>query len=62
MKWSARDNKIVRKEIIVTSDVKGLKEISDYMNSSNQSFFGRYVRRILGVSPSEYRKTREEKN
>lgn len=30
-------------------------EISDALNFSSQSFFSRYVRKVLGVSPSEYR-------
>ena len=30
-------------------------EIADILNFSSQSFFSRYVRKVLGVSPSEYR-------
>lgn len=30
-------------------------EIADAYNFSSQSFFSRYVRKVLGVSPSEYR-------
>lgn len=30
-------------------------EIADTLNFSSQSFFSRYVRKVLGVSPSEYR-------
>lgn len=30
-------------------------EIADALNFSSQSFFSRYVRKVLGVSPSEYR-------
>lgn len=30
-------------------------EIADSLNFSSQSFFSRYVRKVLGVSPSEYR-------
>lgn len=32
-----------------------LTEIADMLNFSSQSFFSRYVRNALGVSPSEYR-------
>ena len=32
-----------------------IKEISDKMNFSNPSFFGRNVHRLLRMSPSEYR-------
>jgi len=31
-------------------------EIADILNFSSQSFFSRYVRKVLGVSPSEYRR------
>jgi AraC family transcriptional regulator, transcriptional activator of pobA len=31
-------------------------EIADSFNFSSQSFFSRYVRKVLGVSPSEYRR------
>lgn len=30
-------------------------EIADTLNFSSQSFFSRYVRKVLGVSPSDYR-------
>lgn len=32
-----------------------LTEIADTLNFSSQSFFSRYVRKVLGVSPSEFR-------
>lgn len=34
---------------------KSIKEISDYLNFPNLSFFGKYVKAHLGVSPKEYR-------
>ena len=34
---------------------KSLTEISDLMNFSNISYFSRYVKKVLGKSPSEYR-------
>ena len=30
-------------------------DIADTMNFSSQSFFSRYVRKVLGVTPSQYR-------
>jgi AraC-like DNA-binding protein len=32
-----------------------LTDIADEMNFSSMSFFSRYVKKVLGVSPSEYR-------
>ena len=32
-------------------------DIADEMNFSSMSFFSRYVKKVLGVSPSEYRKS-----
>ena len=34
-----------------------VKQIIDELNFSSQSFFGRYFKRIVGVSPKEYRKS-----
>jgi AraC-like DNA-binding protein len=33
-----------------------IQQISEELNSPSQSFFGKYFKRIVGVSPSEYRK------
>ena len=43
--------------IIILLENKNLNftEIADTLNFSSQSFFSRYVRKVLGVSPSEYR-------
>ena len=38
---------------------KSIKEIADYFNFSNQSFFGKYVKAHLGMSPAKYRTTEE---
>lgn len=35
---------------------KSIKEISEYLNFPNTSFFGKYVKAHLGYSPKEYRK------
>ena len=32
-----------------------ISEIADEMSFSSHSFFTRYVKKVLGVSPSEYR-------
>lgn len=40
---------------LLKNDKLSLKDIANQMNFSTQSFFGRYVKRILGISPSEYR-------
>ena len=36
-----------------------LTDIADEMNFSSMSFFSRYVKKVLGVSPSEYRKANQ---
>lgn len=41
--------------MLLKNDKLSIKDITNQMNFSTQSFFGRYVKRILGVSPSEYR-------
>lgn len=38
---------------------KCIKEISEYFNFPNQSFFGKYVKAHLGMSPAKYRNTTE---
>lgn len=39
---------------------KSIKEISDYFNFSNPSFFGKYVKAQLGMSPKHYQDMQEE--
>ena len=39
---------------------KSIKEISEEFNFPNQSFFGRYVKLHTGLSPINYRNTKEE--
>ena len=36
------------------SNIKSVKEISKNLNFQSQSFFGRYFKRITGMSPREY--------
>jgi len=43
--------------LIILLENKSLSftQIADTLHFSSQSFFSRYVRKVLGVSPSEYR-------
>ncbi|WP_190300427.1 helix-turn-helix domain-containing protein [Rufibacter hautae] len=41
--------------ILLDNNKLSFTEIADTLNFSSQSFFSRYVRKVLGVSPSEYR-------
>ena len=38
-----------------------IKEIADYFDFPNPSFFGKYVKTHLGMTPLQYRLTAEEK-
>ena len=40
---------------------KSIKEIADFLNFPNISFFGKYVRTHLGVSPTEFRRQIHER-
>ena len=50
-------NQYVVKDIqyLLTETRKSIKEISIELNFDNLSFFGKYAKRFLGVSPKEYR-------
>ncbi|MFV0346283.1 MAG: helix-turn-helix domain-containing protein [Bacteroidales bacterium] len=48
---------ISRISIFLNNKSMTIKEVSEQINFSNQSFFGRYVQRILGVSPTVYRRS-----
>ena len=41
--------------ILLENKQLGFTEIADILHFSSPSFFSRYVRKVLGVSPSEYR-------
>lgn len=41
---------------LLKSSQKNIQEISDELNFSNQSFFGKYFKHYTGMSPKEYRK------
>jgi AraC-like DNA-binding protein len=35
-----------------------IQQISDELNFPSQSFFGKYFKRVVGVSPKEYRESK----
>lgn len=41
--------------LLLRNENLSFTEIADSMNFSSQSFFSRYVKKVLGVSPSDYR-------
>lgn len=41
--------------ILLQSKTMNISEIADEMNFSSRSFFSRYVKKVLGVTPKEYR-------
>ena len=42
--------------VLLRNSTKSIKEIAQEMNFPNQSFFGKYFKEHVGMSPSEYRK------
>ncbi|WP_287679026.1 helix-turn-helix domain-containing protein, partial [Bacteroides sp.] len=42
-------------ECLLKQPNKTIKEIANELDFANLSFFGKYVKRIFGVSPKEYR-------
>jgi len=44
------------KQVLYTNDIN-IKTISEMYNFPNQSFFGRYFKRVVGVSPNDFLKT-----
>jgi AraC-like DNA-binding protein len=46
--------------ILLENKKLSLTDISDALNISSLSFFSRYVRKVLGLSPSEYRRRMAE--
>ena len=47
---------ILEIRVLLKNSTKSIKEIAEGMNFQNQSFFGKYFREHMGVSPSGYRK------
>lgn len=43
--------------VILKNSNMNIKEITDYLHFPNQSFFGKYFKEHVGISPSEYRKS-----
>lgn len=43
--------------VLLKNTTKSIKEISDELHFPNQSFFGKYFKEHVGMSPSEYRKS-----
>ena len=41
---------------MLLSTAMSIQQISDELNFSSQSVFGKYFRRVTGTSPSDYRK------
>lgn len=46
---------ILDAEALLKSSDMTIQQISDELNFSSQSFFGKYFKRLIGVSPTEYR-------
>lgn len=47
---------ILEARVLLKNSTKSIKEITEYLQFPNQSFFGKYFKEHLGVSPSEYRR------
>lgn len=53
--WISHLTTLRIKELLDSSD-RSIEEICDEMNFSSRSYFSRFVTRVLGASPSEYRR------
>ena len=52
------DNHVVLEaKALLKSTNMTIQQISDGLNFPNQSFFGKYFKRIVGISPKEYKKS-----
>lgn len=47
---------IMQLKIALRETDKNIQQISDEFNFPNQSYFGRYFRKAVGISPTEYKK------
>lgn len=47
---------ILEAQALLKSTNLTIQQISDVLNFQSQAFFGKYFKRLVGVSPSEYRK------
>ena len=59
-KW-IQDKTIESIQHLLKSSDKSISEISDYLDFPNLSFFGKYVKEHLGMSPNAYRKQLKNK-
>jgi len=50
------DHVMLEAKALLKSTNSTIQQISDELNFADQSFFGKYFKRIAGVSPKEYRK------
>jgi AraC-like DNA-binding protein len=48
---------ILEAKALLKSSKENIQQISDELNFADQSFFGKYFKRIEGVSPKEYRES-----
>ncbi|NJO25503.1 MAG: AraC family transcriptional regulator [Bacteroidia bacterium] len=44
-------------KLLLDNPALSIAEIADELNFSDQSFFGKYFKRLAGMSPKEYRQT-----
>ena len=51
------DYVILEAKALLKSTNKTIQQISDELNFPSQSFFGKYFKRVVGVSPKEYKKS-----
>lgn len=49
----------IEMRVLLRNSTKSIKEISENLNFANQSFFGKYFKEHVGMSPSEYRKQKK---
>ena len=47
---------VLQAKILLSSTNMTIQQISEELNFANQSFFGRYFKRITGLSPTQYRR------
>jgi len=51
------DNVVLEAKALLKSTNMHIQQIGDHLNFSSQSFFGKYFKRKVGISPKEYRKS-----
>ena len=53
---------ILEAKALLKYSVMSIQEVAYYMNFPNPSFFGKYFKRYVGISPQKYREGTEPKN